>query len=200
MTSFAAAVSAVAAAVLAGPAAVDLARASLQQTAKLGVVETAALATAIGLAFTALVGRSPTIAVVGLPLLVLGLAAAAVDALEHRLPDVLTGAVLAHTTGLVVGLALADGAVDVLLRSTTAAALLTGLALIAKATRGAAIGWGDIKLLPSLGAVLGWAGWDALTTAVLLWALFIALTAMLSSATGDHRDVVPYGPALLAGP
>ena len=43
MTSFAAVVSAVAAAALAGPAAVDLTRASLQQTAKLGFVETAVL-------------------------------------------------------------------------------------------------------------------------------------------------------------
>ena len=131
-------------------------------------------------------------------MIVLGLAAATVDVLEQRLPDRFTAPLLACTAATVLAVALVDGDLVAAARAVAAGLLLTGTALAVKGIRSAAIGWGDVKLMPGLGAALGWASWDALLTAAVLWVLLIALTAVLAAESG-RDDVVPYGPALLAG-
>lgn len=59
------------------------------------------------------------------------------------------------------------------------------------------LGWGDLKLLPSLGAALGCHGPEAVLHAVVLWLVLIAVTAVAVAVRG--RESVPYGPALVLG-
>lgn len=187
---------AVAAALTAGPVAVKLAHRVTRQPIDFPGV--AAVAATAGIGFVALSAQGPAITLVGLPLLVLGLAAAIVDVQERRLPDRLTGPLMACTVAALLGITAATGDLPVATRSVTAAVVLTGAMLAIKAVHSAAVGWGDVKLMPSLGAVLGWTSWDALLTTALLWVLLIGITALAVSAD-DRRAVVPYGPALLAG-
>ncbi|WP_214405759.1 prepilin peptidase [Pseudonocardia lacus] len=189
---------AVAAAVVGGPAVILLAHGSLMRPFPPGAVDRAAAGAAAGLAVAALAARGPALAIVGLPLIVFGLAAASVDALERRLPDRLTGPLLICTAVAVLGVALIIDDLVGAVRAAAAGVLLTGITLALKGVRSAAIGWGDVKLMPGLGAALGWASWDALLTAAVLWALLITLTAVFGAGSG-RDDVVPYGPALLAG-
>jgi leader peptidase (prepilin peptidase)/N-methyltransferase len=199
MTSFGPVVVAVVGALVLGPMVLELATENLRITASGGDAATIAVA---GVALAGLVDRGAPTAVAGLPLVVLGCAAAVVDVREQRLPDALTGPLLVGTTVAVTLLAAvaADGLAAAFARSLAAAALISVIALLTKAVRSAAMGWGDVKLMPSLGAALGWAGWDHVLTAAVLWALLLAVTAIVTSrAREGPQDVVPYGPALVAG-
>lgn len=131
-----------------------------------------------------------------LPMTVLGLAAAVVDVGERRLPDALIQPLLLTTTAALVTVAAYQHDATGAMRSLGTAAVITAVALVIKLLRSAAIGWGDIKLIPSTGMVLGWA--DVALFGVLLWAVGIGISALLTSGRRDH-DVVPYGPALIVG-
>ncbi len=129
-----------------------------------------------------------------LPVLVLGLAAAVVDVRERRLPDVLTGPLAAATAVAAV----AQGAlVPAVIAGGTTAAVATGLKLLAPE----ALGWGDVKLLPSLAATLAAAGPGVVYRGVAFWLLLVLLTAAgcwAAAGRGGREDVVPFGPALVA--
>jgi prepilin signal peptidase PulO-like enzyme (type II secretory pathway) len=142
------------------------------------------------------------VGVVAVPLLVFGLPAAIVDIYEQRLPDALTRPLLATTLLAITAAAASTGEWQVWVRALLVAAAVTAAAVVVKRLHTVAIGWGDIKFLPSLGVVLGWAGWHATAGAAMLWAILVPLTAAVL-AMSDHADgrpgMVPYGPALLAG-
>jgi hypothetical protein len=130
------------------------------------------------------VARPPADVAVLLPLAVLGSAAAVVDAREGRLPDALTGPLLVSTLAIVL---LTGG-------SVTGAAVAGALKLVASA----AIGWGDVKLVPTLAVVL--TQYDAVASGVINAALLVAATAIIVSVrTPGHNVLVPYGPALVFG-
>lgn len=181
---------------LLGPVIVQQARANLSDRKPMSFFTVATATCASGLVAAGLLLRDLAGGVVALPLVVFGIASVLVDLRERRLPDALTGPILVATTTIVIIAAVTaqEGARAV--QALLAAAALTALVLIVKVVRSAAVGWGDIKLMPSLGAVLGW--WDCLVVAALLWAVLLAGSALLSARRGPD-GVVPYGPALVAG-
>lgn len=132
-----------------------------------------------------------------LPVVILAGAAALVDAHERRLPDMLTGS-LAATTLTAIGVALvADHAEGMRALWGFGGGLM--LALVGKALSTAAIGWGDVKLAPSLTAVLAWGGWSTIHVGLLAWALLILATSALLTIRRGSAALVPYGPAMVTG-
>lgn len=151
---------------------------------------TAAVAAfAVGAAIAA---RTPSLA---LAVVVFGMPAAIVDVLERRLPDVLTA-----------GLAIAAATAVSLARphhilSAAAAALLAAAAVATiKMITPQALGWGDVKMVPSLVAIMAAAGPVAVYRGVVLWAVLLIVTVVmwLPGRLGD-AETIPYGPALIVG-
>lgn len=173
---------------VAAPGTVVLVAATTQRRWAPGRIETAAIATAGGLIAAALVAQAAPTAV---PLCVLGPAAAVVDVHEYRLPDVLTLPLLAAT--VVIAAFGGPSGLHGLVVGCVAVLVVIGLKLVATD----AIGWGDVKLLPTIAIVLDQLGGTlaGTTCAVAL----IAATAMVVSAI-DRGAAVPYGPALVLGP
>jgi leader peptidase (prepilin peptidase) / N-methyltransferase len=172
---------AIAAALLGGPLTLTLARRGMHTSWTPGRTETAALAV-----------HGPRPAAVLWPLVLLGPAAAVVDACEGRLPDVFTGPLLAATL-LIAAASGSDGATEGI-GAAGAACAVAGLIM---ATGTNALGWGDAKLIPTLAIVLNQQG--ALLVGLLHTTILIGATAAVLFGMRHHRDVVPYGPALLVG-
>ena len=150
--------------------------------------ETVLVAMVGGLAAALALGLPHSVFV--LPLAALGPAAAIVDLYERRLPDALTGP-------MVVGAVLfAAGSGAAGLRGIAVAVCATAAVLVVKVVAPAAIGWGDIKLTPTVAVVLGQADVAAAGLVVILAG--IAVTSLVVAAADRHGDV-PYGPAMVLG-
>jgi len=192
------------AAVAAAAAPLVMAAANATSSTKLPVGRArGSAAVAVALAATAALltsQRGPSLAATYAPLLLIGAAAAVVDARELRLPDPLTALLLCLAL-LGVGVhSVVHGDGPAATRAVAGMLIALGALAIGKLLRPAAIGWGDIKLAPSLGAYLGWSSWQALYVGMLLWWLLILLVAVARAArsrTGD--DPIPYGPAMIFG-
>ena len=168
------------------------------QPAAIGYAETVPVGLLLGLstATTAPPGHAAIVMAVA----VLGTAAAVVDAHERRVPNVLTATLGVSLLIALPATALLTGNPQGLLRASAAAAITAAAALLVKAARPTMIGWGDVKLLPSLAATLAWAGESALAQGFVLWiVLLLTTTAVWSVARFDTSDTVPYGPALVLG-
>ncbi|MGD9990530.1 prepilin peptidase [Pseudonocardia sp.] len=150
--------------------------------------DTAAVTTAVGVLAALVLHESPPLVL--LPLLVLGPAAAVVDAYEGRLPDQLTGPLLGATALA----ATASGSIGI--RAIAIAVLAAGLAASVMVVASHALGWGDVKLIPTLTIVLGHQG--GLLGGLSLVVLLMGVTAVIVG-TGTRGAVVPYGPALVFG-
>ncbi|MHA6783187.1 prepilin peptidase [Pseudonocardia saturnea] len=172
-----------------GPFTLVLARRRMHTVWLPSRVETMALTAAIGVV-AAFVVHGPRPVPVLLPLVVLGPAAAVVDAYESRLPDLLTGPLL----GATLVTAAASGPDGV--RGIAVAIIVTALAALAIVAAGDALGWGDVKLIPTLAIVLGHQ--HALLAGLVAVVLLVGVTAAVVSVR-DRRAVVPYGPALVFG-
>jgi leader peptidase (prepilin peptidase)/N-methyltransferase len=131
-----------------------------------------------------------------------GVALAMIDIRVRRLPDRLTlpsygvvGAALAFAS-------LAEGTFAALSRAVAAMAVLfAAYFAVCALTRGAAVGFGDVKLAGLLGLSLGWAGWDQVVFAV-FGAHAIAGLAVAGFALHGRAwrgRTVAFGPFLLAG-
>jgi len=124
----------------------------------------------------------------------LGVAAAAVDLAERRLPDALTLPALPAALLLVAPL---GG--EVVARAAAGA----GVAVVAHAAlhlvAPPAMGAGDVKLAGPLGAVLAAASWAALALAAVLAALLTAAVAVAGRCAGwvARGAAVPHGPSML---
>lgn len=129
----------------------------------------------------------------------LGVALGLVDVAVHRLPDALTLPAFAGTAVLLTAAALADGRPAPLLRCLIAAllcgAVFWGMALVAP------VGLGDAKLVPTLGALLGWYGWSAVLAGLVAAFVLAGLYGTVLLLTGRARrgDPLPLGPFLLLG-
>lgn len=124
-------------------------------------------------------------------------AAAAVDAHERRLPDKLTAAFAAVVALEVAVLLCLDSAVG--LRGALAFAMGGVGSVVAKVIVTEAIGWGDVKLVPSLAAFLAVHGWWTLYVGVLAWSCLIALASLLALLRPSPTGIVAFGPALVIG-
>jgi leader peptidase (prepilin peptidase)/N-methyltransferase len=148
------------------------------------------------LAATAHLAQSAIVMVVA----TLGMAAAIVDAHERRLPNLLTATLGAGLLVTAAAISLLTGNAEDLLRASVAAVVTVVVALVVKAARPGVLGWGDVKLLPSLAAALAWTSVSALAQGFVGWiVLLLATTAVWRIARFDTGDTVPYGPALVLG-
>lgn len=182
-------VAATTAAATLGPLTLILARRRMHAVWKPGPAETMALTAAVGVVAAVLANGARPAAVL-LPLVLLGPAAAVVDAYEGRLPDRLTGPLLGATL-LTAAASGPDG-----VRGLAVAAVVTVLAALATMMLTDALGWGDVKLIPTLAIVLGHQG--ALLAGLVAVVLLVGVTAALVSVQ-DRNPIVPYGPALVFG-
>jgi leader peptidase (prepilin peptidase)/N-methyltransferase len=126
---------------------------------------------------------------------------AVIDVAVHRLPDQLTATAFAGTFALLAAAALAGHEPGGLARAALGAVILTGFYLLLFVIRPAGMGLGDAKLAASVGAALGWAGWQAVVTgtsaAFVLAACYgVALLAMRRATRTDH---LPLGPFIVIG-
>ncbi|TQM11138.1 type IV leader peptidase family protein [Pseudonocardia kunmingensis] len=189
MTAFPAATLAAVTGLAFGPVTLQLASATRAVPRANTRLETVAVTVLVGLLATAC--NRVTLA----PLIAVGVAAAVVDLDERRLPNPLTG-----TFALGTALAAIEAGAGPARSAAGIAALVLAVAVVVKAVHGEVLGWGDIKLLPSLAALLAVLD-PPLTLVGLVGATaLLCVTLALFTAAGQGRgETVPYGPALVVG-
>ncbi|MFE4514720.1 prepilin peptidase [Kitasatospora sp. NPDC056783] len=124
---------------------------------------------------------------------------AVIDTAVQRLPNPLTGTAAAGTAIILLALTAASGSTGPLLRAGIGAAVL-GLVFFLFALA-PSNGYGDAKLAPTVGAVLGWYGWiDLVHGVAAAFFLFGAYAATLLTVfrSRGRRDA-SFGPAMLTG-
>ncbi|WP_082104562.1 prepilin peptidase [Demequina soli] len=139
--------------------------------------------------------------VVLLTLVFYGLVLAAIDLETRRLPNPLTAAFAITLAVVVLATAVATGDWSDALRSVIGAValgLLYGIAFVAYPK---GMGFGDVKLAPSLGAVLGFLGWPQLIVgafAAFIWGAVAGVIAM-RRARKSRGVAIPFGPWMVVG-
>lgn len=156
-----------------------------------------------GSLFAALTARLGMVAI--LPAVLVAVAAlvalAAID-LEHlRLPTRVVYPALALTGTLIVLAALVQGAWGHLGAAAVAAAVWFALFFVLNLAAPRALGFGDVRLAPLLGSVLGWFGWRFVLVGFFSANLVGAVVGVVLLATRriQRRQPVPYGVFLAAG-
>lgn len=125
----------------------------------------------------------------------------AIDLEWRRLPNLLTGAFAVVTVLSVLAAGIADGAWSDGVRALWGAVILGVLYLGAFVAYPKGMGLGDVKLAPSIGAVLGFLGWSQLAVggfAAFLWGGLFGLAAMVRARRG-RGVAIPFGPWMFAG-
>ena len=126
------------------------------------------------------------------------LALAIIDIETFRLPD----PIVAATAGFAVVGIVIDGAVSgewPLLRAlASAGAWLAVFGIPWFLTAGRGMGFGDVKLAPSLGLLLGWVGWGP-SLVGLLSGFVIGTVVGLAIHRGKRGKHIPYGPFMVIG-
>lgn len=120
-----------------------------------------------------------------------GAALARIDFAEHRLPDMLTIPAIPAAVAVVATLWPA-GLTDALRWGVVVVAGATILAVVAD------LGWGDVKLVASVGVIAGGAG-TLDTAAIAICVAGGAHVLVHLAIDGDRRAHIPFGPALLTG-
>ena len=160
----------------------------------------AGLCAALCASLAAVTGARPELAV-WLLLVPVCLTLALVDLRVFRLPDVLTLPALAATAallGLAALLPAHDGSWP---RALLGAAAVGLLYLLLFLINPAGMGFGDVKLAPTLGLALGWYGWGALvigTFAAFALGAVVGL-ALLVTGRATRKSPLPFGPFMLVG-
>lgn len=122
-------------------------------------------------------------------------ALARVDFREHRLPDRLTLPAIPIALGVV-----AWSRPEVLAFAAGASIALGAIGLFAQ--RFADLGWGDVKLLPSVGLLVGNSAHPAVN--LVEWFVVMAILGGIHAAlhlviTREWRSHIPFGPSILGG-
>lgn len=126
-----------------------------------------------------------------------GVALALIDLAAQRLPDVLTLPACGGTLILLTAAALA-GEPGSLSRAAAGAGALAAVFLLMAFT--GAMGLGDVKLAPAIGALLGWSSWTALFWGAAAGFVIGALSEMAGMAgPRAHRTHVAFGPYMVIG-
>ncbi|TNM32991.1 prepilin peptidase [Streptomyces sedi] len=126
---------------------------------------------------------------------------ATVDLAVQRLPDVLT---LPLVVGLAVGLgicAVLPGAGGSWPRALLAALVLTAVYFVLFLINPRGMGFGDVKLAPSIGLILGWYGWDHVFFGTFVGFALAAGYGLCLMVAGraSRRTAVPFGPFMALG-
>jgi leader peptidase (prepilin peptidase)/N-methyltransferase len=119
----------------------------------------------------------------------------ATDLAHARLPDALTLPAYPVVAALLAVAAATGPGLELLPRAAAGALLLWAVHAMARVLVPASLGGGDVKLVGSLGAVLGALGWAALVLATVL----AAVLTLVLRAVAPRRwpGAVPYGPGML---
>jgi len=126
-----------------------------------------------------------------------GVALALIDLAVQRLPDVLTLPACGGTLILLTAAALA-GETGSLGRAAAAAGVLTAVFLLMAFS--GAMGLGDVKLAPAIGALLGWSSWTALFWgAAAGFVVGAVLEVARLTARRARRTHVSFGPYMVIG-
>jgi leader peptidase (prepilin peptidase)/N-methyltransferase len=130
-----------------------------------------------------------------------GLALALIDIDTKRLPDAITKPSWVVVGVVLVVAALTDADFQHLERAGFGALALGGFYALLWFVYPGGMGFGDVKLAPTLGALLAWVSWGALAVGAfggfLLGGVFgIALIAL---GRGGRKSKVPFGPFMLLG-
>ncbi|MER6165707.1 prepilin peptidase [Streptomyces violaceorubidus] len=152
------------------------------------------------LALAAATGTRPEIAV-WLLLAPVGVLLSVVDLKVRRLPDPLT-LPLAGAALVLLGLtALVPEHAGEWTTAVLGALALGAGYLVLFLVNPAGMGFGDVKLALTAGAVLGWYGWPTLMLGTFAGFLLGALYggALLVARRADRKTAIPFGPFLIAG-
>lgn len=137
---------------------------------------------------------------VGAAFVLLGIPAAAVDAVEHRIPDRLSLPLCGATVLCTVVAAIAGSDVESGVRAL-AGGVCWGLLFLFSYLVSGQPGPGDVKLAPSVGILLGWFGWNwvlgGLVAAFLLTAA-AGVIGVLLRRRSFRVGQVPMGPSMVA--
>jgi leader peptidase (prepilin peptidase)/N-methyltransferase len=146
------------------------------------------------------VGARPELAV-WLLLVPAAVLMARVDLAVFRLPDVLTLPAAAGVAVLLGACALLPGHGGSWTRALLGGAALLGLYFLLHVISPGGMGFGDVKLAPTVGMVLGWYGWGAVLAGT--FAGFVAGAAvgiaLMALRRADRRTAIPFGPFMLLG-
>ncbi|NUS13524.1 MAG: prepilin peptidase [Streptomyces sp.] len=160
----------------------------------------AVLCAALCAGLAAATGAHPELAV-WLLLVPVGLALALVDLRVFRLPDVLTLPALGGTAVLLGIAALLPSHAGSWTRALLGGAALGVLYLVLFLINPAGMGFGDVKLAPTLGLALGWYGWSAVVTGTLAAFALGAVVGLglLVAGRANRKTPIPFGPFMLLG-
>lgn len=151
-------------------------------------------------ALAAAVGPHPEL-VVWLLLVPVGLLLATVDLAVHRLPDIVTLPLAAIALIGLGGTALLPAAGGSWRTALLGSLTLGGCYFVLFLINPRGFGFGDVKLAPALGAVLGWYGWGIVLIGTFAGYLFGALygVGLILARRAGRKSAIPFGPFLLAG-
>jgi leader peptidase (prepilin peptidase) / N-methyltransferase len=126
---------------------------------------------------------------------------ARIDLAVQRLPDVLTLPLGAGTAAVLGLAAVLPGHVGSWTRALLGAGVLGAAYFILLLINPSGLGFGDVKLAPTLGLVLGWYSWPVLFAGTFAGFLLAAITGLILLGIGraDRRTPIPFGPFMLLG-
>jgi len=165
---------------------------------RVGWLETAgASTTAAGLV---LAWSAPTLGLVLFAGLLL-VALSGVDIVHHRLPDAITLPALPLAAVAVLATNLVHPGSGSLLRAGSCAVVLWSLFAAASRMSAAAMGGGDVKLVPTLGLLMGYVSAGAVVIGLAMAFALSALVVLVGLAVRRLRlnSAIPLGPYLLLG-
>ncbi|MCF3125381.1 prepilin peptidase [Streptomyces arenae] len=130
-----------------------------------------------------------------------GVLLAVVDFTVHRLPDVLTLPLAGAALALLGGAALLPEHGGAWLGALYGALALAGAYFVLFLINPNGMGFGDVKLALSLGAVLGWYGWGVLLLGTFAGFVLASLygLGLVAARRAGRKTAIPFGPFLVSG-
>ncbi|MCQ4082265.1 A24 family peptidase [Streptomyces sp. RB6PN25] len=124
-----------------------------------------------------------------------------IDLAVRRLPDVLTLPLGTGTAAALGVVALVPGHEGSWTRALLGGVVLGAAYFVLLLINPSGLGFGDVKLAPTLGLALGWYGWPVLFAGTFAGFLLGAITGLILLAAGraNRKTPIPFGPFMLLG-